>query len=101
MIYDNKSRASTAEISSTSALEVRVVGEAALAVTVAELAPSVAEGMIASTPFIASAVSDRAAKPTEGGLYRKIEYTFFLSYQFVSDRQRRWTRSFSPRRCHR
>jgi hypothetical protein len=47
------------------------------AVALAEMEPMVAEGGGASTPFIATAVSDSAAKPTEAGLYRKTEYTFF------------------------
>lgn len=51
---------------SSSAVQVRCVMEAAF-VTAAMLAPMVAEGITAFTPFIASAVSDRAANPTDGG----------------------------------
>ena len=65
-------------------LEVRGVVEATLAVTAAALAPSVAVGISALTPFIASAVSDRAANPTEGGSYRNTEYTFFSESIFTS-----------------
>lgn len=76
-VYENVTKESNAEMSSVAAPEVRVVSEAALAVTKATLAPSVALGIIALRPFIASAVWDRAANPTEGGLYRNTEYTFF------------------------
>jgi hypothetical protein len=76
-VYENITKESSAEMSSAAASEVRVVSEAALAVTETTLAPSVALGIIALTPFIASAVWDRAANPTEGGSYRNTEYTFF------------------------
>lgn len=66
-------------------LEVRVVAGAVLAVAEAIPAPSVAVGILASlTPSIASAVADRAANPTEGGLYRNTEYTFFSEIILMS-----------------
>lgn len=64
-------------MSSVAAPKVRVLVDAALALADATLAPSVALGTTALAPFMASAVSDRAANPTEGGSYRKMEYTFF------------------------
>lgn len=65
-------------MTNTTALEVRVVGAALVSkVDVAEIAPRVAEGIPPALPFIASAISDSAANPTDGGLYRKTEYTFF------------------------
>lgn len=46
-------------------------------VTVAETEPIVAEGMAAlRSPFKAVATLERFAKPTDGGLKRKTEYTF-------------------------
>ena len=57
---------------------------AAPTVTEATLAPIVADGMFAFTPFIASAVSDRDANPTDGGSYRNTEYTFFCVYERTS-----------------
>lgn len=65
-----------AKMNGIAALRVRIIG-AALAVTEAMFVPRVAEGMSALTPFIARAVSDSAANPTEGGSYRNTEYTFF------------------------
>lgn len=67
-------------MTNATALEVRVVGAALVSkVDVAEIAPRVAEGIPPALPFIASAISDSAANPTDGGLYRKTEYTFFCS----------------------
>jgi len=60
-------------------------GEAALtppplpAVALAETEPMVCVGAEALIPFIPSAVLESAAKPTEAGLYRKTEYTFFYN----------------------
>lgn len=56
---------------------MRGIIDAALIVTEATLAPIVALGISALAPFMASAVCDRAANPTEGGLNRNTEYTFF------------------------
>lgn len=74
--YENITKESNTDMN-IAAAEVRVIVEAALAVTEATLAPSVALGITALTPFIASAVCDKAANPTEGGSYRNTEYTFF------------------------
>jgi hypothetical protein len=53
-------------------------------VTEAPLTPNVVVGIVESMPFIARAVLDRAANPTEGGLYRNTEYTFFLMTHLTS-----------------
>lgn len=45
--------------------------------TVTELSGAEAEGAGPSTPFCASAFADSFANPTEGGLTRYTEYTFF------------------------
>lgn len=45
-------------------------------VTVAETAPTVADGAAPVLPFIASASAESVAKPTEAGLERNTEYTF-------------------------
>jgi len=52
-------------------------GAALVLVMDADAVPIVAEGMVPPAPFSAIATLERAAKPTEGGLYRKTEYTFF------------------------
>lgn len=72
-------------MTNATALEVRVVGAALVSkVDVAEIAPRVAEGIPPALPFIASAVSDSAANPTDGGLYRKTEYTFFCLVPLIT-----------------
>jgi hypothetical protein len=71
--YHIIARTSTTEMSSVATLDVRGIVEAPLAVTAGAPAPSVADGIIASTPFMASAICDNAANPTEGGSYRKTE----------------------------
>lgn len=48
-----------------------------VAVTCAATDPSVAVGTVPPISEKASAASESAAKPTEGGLNRKTEYTFF------------------------
>lgn len=45
-------------------------------VTVADTAPTVADGAAPVLPFIASASAESVAKPTEAGLERNTEYTF-------------------------
>lgn len=64
-------------MTSATALNERADGAALITVNFAELAPRVAEGIPPVLPFIASAISDSAANPTDGGLYRKTEKTFF------------------------
>lgn len=45
--------------------------------TVAADTPTVAVGVGASAPFMASATFDNSANPTAGGVPRKTLYTFF------------------------
>lgn len=45
---------------------------------------TVGEGTGPSAPFMAMALEERAAKPTEAGLARKTEYTFFYSQSRIS-----------------
>jgi hypothetical protein len=66
--------AKKAEMIKATVLEVRVRGAVlGTKVNIAELVPRVAEGIPPALPFIASAVSDSAANPTDGGSYRKTE----------------------------
>ena len=70
------------------------------AVALAEIEPIVAVGGGAFTPFIWSEVSESAAKPTEGGLNRKTEYTFFcermINGQIATCDSSALTRKVSP-----
>lgn len=55
-----------------------------VAVTLVATEPIVAVGGGAFTPFIANAVPESDAKPTEAGLYLNTEYTFFCAHSPAS-----------------
>lgn len=94
-VYENITKESNTEMNNMAVMEVRVVVEPAL-VAKTIVAPSVAVGITASLiPFIASAASDRAANPTEGGSYRNTEYTFFSEIMLTSTHARNEARVVS------